>query len=374
MITITVMVVLMGIVVKITGIGGDSWRKTATVTRMQRLENCLSGYYAAFGTYPPVKLHGSRDIYREVDIHGLQKESRSEGVLVWARVNAACRAQPFDCRFPYPDEYGALVDAVSQEMAERANSGEEAFSAYWSDPDVKARLTAGFDDGVSKNRSRHAANKNKKLWRDVQLFKFGVMSFLLPRYLIMMNGAAEFFEDYGQWTGNNQMPSNPLKGNSYSDEGGWTKIRTLSTSGLASDSAAIASIPSQSVCARWMPNLEGICSVNHSVRLFGIEIKDTIWGGGELTPDNVNIEIFTPGGAESNSTSTQYILDGVTVRDGWCNEFYYYSPAPYQNYTLWSAGPNGRTFPSWVDRESLNSADRTTVAGWTADDIIQMSN
>lgn len=34
---------------------------------MQRLENCLSGYYAAYGSYPPVKLHGSRDYTLEVD-------------------------------------------------------------------------------------------------------------------------------------------------------------------------------------------------------------------------------------------------------------------------------------------------------------------
>ena len=388
MITIAVMVVLMGIVYKLSTAGRDSWRKAATITRIQRLENCLSGYHAAFGTYPPVKLHASRDIYRAVNVHGLQKDSDNTGLWGWSRigesaeyaawnqVQAACRAQPVDCRFPYPSGYDELVELVSEEMKARAMSGEETYAAYWQNESVKARLAAGFDDGVTKNRSRHSKNKDKVSWQDIQLFKFGVMSYLLPRYLVMMDCPEEFFTEYSQWTGNNQMPCNPLTGRSYSTSGGWQQVRRLAISDVSRDNAELANVPSQSVCARWMPNLRGICRVNHSFTLFGIDIRDTIWPQSELDPDNVGIEIFAPGGAESDSTSTQYVLDGVTILDGWGHEFYYYSPAPYQHYTLWSAGANGRTFPPWVDRENIEggSKARECIALWTVDDILQMSN
>ena len=62
LIVIAVLTTLMTIVFRLSSIGGDSWRRSETITRIQKLENCLSGYYAAFGSYPPVKLHGSRSI------------------------------------------------------------------------------------------------------------------------------------------------------------------------------------------------------------------------------------------------------------------------------------------------------------------------
>ena len=392
LIVIAVLVILMGLVFKLTTVGGASWRRMATISRLQRLENCLSGYHAAFGTYPPVKLHGSRDIYRKVGGHGLQTDDVNKSIwgwrnigeqaerYAWEQVKAACKAQPIDCRFPYPEGYDVLVQQVSEEMKRRATSGDNHFKNYWENDAVRARLTAGFDDGVTQNRNRHSKNKGKTAWNDIQLFKFGVMSFLLPRYLVMMNtssGMDDLYTEYAQWTGNNQMPSNPFTGNSYESEGGWTRVRELASSQQATDLAKIANIPSQAVCARWMPNLEGICQCNHNTKLFGISIRDTIWSASELDPDNYNIEIYSPGSADSNSTATQYVLDGVTVRDGWWNEFYYYSPAPYQHYTLWSGGPNGRTFPPWVDRENgdgMSAASRRCIALWTEDDYIHMSN
>jgi len=62
------------------------------------------------------------------------------------------------------------------------------------------------------------------------------------------------------------------------------------------------------------------------------------------------------------------------MRDGWWRDIYYYSPEPYQTYTVWSAGPNGRTFPPWISRDSLGSEANRCVAAWTVDDIIHMSN
>ncbi len=62
LIVVVVLVTLMTITFRITSVGDESTKRNRTINRMQRLENCLSGYYAAYGSYPPVKLHGSREI------------------------------------------------------------------------------------------------------------------------------------------------------------------------------------------------------------------------------------------------------------------------------------------------------------------------
>lgn len=388
LIVIAVLVILMGLVFRLTSAGTESQRKTETVMRLQRLENCLSGYFAAFGNYPPVSVHGSRDIYTEVGTHGVQtdKTGKKDGLWnwtnigerseleAWRQIQAACRAQPVDCCYPYPQGMSEMVDLVAKEMKSRAESGDDAFRAYFEDETVKARLSAGFDDGVSRNIGRHNRNKCETDWRKIQLFKFGLMSYLLPRYLVMMNGNDVFFREYAQWTGNNDIPCDPFTGAAYSS---WKKVRDDATSSSQNDLARVANIPNQVVCARWMPNLEGICACNSSCTLFGINIRDT-GTLSELNPDNINIMIYAPTDAKSGSTANQYVLDGITVRDGWGNDFFYYSEEPYQSYTLWSAGPNGRTFPPWVDRSDKNK-DMTAKANeciskWVADDIVHLSN
>ena len=68
LLVVTVVVVtLMGVVFRLAGAGGDSRKKAVTIDRLQRIENALSGYYAAYGSYPPVPLQGrSRSIYRSL--------------------------------------------------------------------------------------------------------------------------------------------------------------------------------------------------------------------------------------------------------------------------------------------------------------------
>lgn len=387
MIVIAVMAILMGLVFRLNAVGTDAHKRTITIMRLQKLENCLSGYNAAFGSYPPVKLHGTRDIYASVNSHGIQEDDTNEGlwnwseigerneIRAWNQVRAACKAQPVDCRFPFPDGYSDFVIRVSEEMKRRAESDEERFKAFSEDEDRKKCLVAGFDDGFSQNRNRHSKNKDKLDWRNVQLFKFGLMSYLLPRYLVMMNGDEVFFEEYAQWTGNNVMPCDPFTGKSFNTYGGWSEVRFRSSPEKqnSTDFASVANIPSQAVCARWMPNLADICTANRSITLFGVNIRDAEQIS-ELDVDNADIEIFTPNGSSSDSTSGQYILDGVTVKDGWRREFYYYSPSPYQRYTLWSAGANGRTFPPWIDKKSLNSRANECIGKWVHDDIIHLSN
>ena len=85
MVVVTILVILMSIVFRLSNVGADTERRTRTVVRLQRLENCLSGYQAAFGSYPPVKVHGSRDIFRRVGTHGMQSDERNEAIWNWCR-------------------------------------------------------------------------------------------------------------------------------------------------------------------------------------------------------------------------------------------------------------------------------------------------
>ena len=74
LIVTVVIVTLMGIVFRLAGVGGDSRAKSKTQARLQRLENAISGYYAAYGSYPPVPLEGrSRDINVRVRERGKQR-------------------------------------------------------------------------------------------------------------------------------------------------------------------------------------------------------------------------------------------------------------------------------------------------------------
>ena len=107
-----------------------------------------------------------------------------------------------------------------------------------------------------------------------------------------------------------------------------------------------------------------LCLADHDLIFYGIHAF-------KIRKDYVP-DIYTPDGPDSGSYKDQYILDGITVEDGWWHNFYYYSPEPHQKYTLWSAGPNGRTFPPWVPRD--DSKMNQCVAVWTVDDIIHMSN
>ena len=390
LIVIAVMATLMGIVFRLTGIGGDRRRLAITVSRLNRVENCLSGYHAAFGCYPPVKLHGSRDIYRGIDKHGIQRESKN-GSGVWSRseaeaweqIEAACRSQPVACRYPYPNSYKTIIEFVSNTMRERAQGDKDTYARYQQTEAMKQKLSAGFE-----NARANRLDKNAIEWEDVQVFQFGLMSFLLPRYLVMLNGDKEF-ANFKQWTGNNRMPSDPYKRGKYGtgeEMDGDTGDYANTDWGALRDDAAeysthptlanrkrylkVRNIASQAICARWMPNLVGICAMNRDVKPFGYSLQGE---GGDLHIENPYITVYTPNG--DDSTANQYVLDCITVWDGWNREIYYYSPQPFQEYVLWSSGPNGKTFPPWVDLGELPGGNaRNWAENWMKDDIKQLSH
>ena len=56
MVVVAVLVTLMAISIRIANIGSETEARSMTISRMQRLENAISGYFAAYGSYPAVPL------------------------------------------------------------------------------------------------------------------------------------------------------------------------------------------------------------------------------------------------------------------------------------------------------------------------------
>ena len=408
MIVIAVLATLMAVTVRLGNIGAETEARTMTISRMQRLENALSGFHAAFGCYPPVKLHGNRSL----DNQGDEPIDWSNEGKAWSKVEKVCRAQPLGCRFPFSDSMEALINELSDFVKATANSGEyngegEAFE----EQEMQNWGAAGFlstSSGVIEGKL--SANSDETLWSEIKLFQYGVMSFLLPRYLVMMGGNDKYYDGgdggggYAQWTKNNQQPSDPFTGSklTWQQIYNWVKnFQSAQKSGNLKKNEYIVQlemIPSQAVCARWLPNLEGICKCNyptarypHSDEFFGIHIKSAHWIDSGIfdsmgstdrrTMNGIKGACFSPDESESNKYVDQYLLDEVTVQDGWGHEFYYYSRSPHQSYTLWSSGPDGKTFPPWVARDNLQSSgdgtakdEKSYAAKWTKDDIIHLSN
>lgn len=377
LLVVTVVVVsLMAVMFRLSGIAGNTSDRETTVHRLQCLENCLSGYYAAFGSYPPVPLQGaSRNVYRKVDSshNTIQTDDDEiESTLEWYSVRAACMAQPVAAMFPPP------------------NGSKEKYDVY------KQGIQAALDSDIfSDSVKKHAQQLVSMTWQSLEnpgflnsyqdetdsrrlhLFRYGLMSFLLPRYRFMLqcargsqSGNTEAFnnsiDNYRQWTDFNPLPPRMDTGIAYES---WKSFCDIFGS---DDEWQIDLIPSQAACARWIPNLRDIVS-GPGFTFFGVSI-----GLGDGIPEVKEAGSFSLYGAggSSGSGNSGYPLNRLTVRDGWGNDFYYYSPAPYQTYVLWSAGENEKTFPPWVDMEQFmkdNRSDYDTAVSWMSDDIKFMS-
>lgn len=373
MIVVVVIAILASITFRIAGIGQDSTQRNRTIARLQRLENAISGYFAAYGSYPAVQLEGrSRNIYYRVNGYGIQQTDSEPDTsrLEWKRVEAACRAQPIAMCFPFASSRKEYVRTVSDALKELHNSSDKT-SAYAKN----AALAYGFD--ALDNPETLSSKKNESDWTRLQMFQFGLMSFLLPRYLLMMGHSNNnVYDNFSQWSSNNQLPCRFETGVPY---GSWNELnQDLSKS---AEKWKIALMPSQAVCARWVANFENILSCESDLVVYGVHLKGREYrDGGNVSAYNPYPVLYSAAnsqGGEGTSGSQQYALDIITCRDGWYNEFYYYSPPPYQTYRLWSAGPNGKTFPPWIspeEIEKLNGSEKNTVRNWMADDIVHMRN
>ena len=387
LIVVVVIATLTTIIFRLAGVGRDATARSTTVSRIQRIENALSGYYAAFGTYPPVPLQGSRDIYQEVDDHhgdvqyeGINKQTITTSGENATRMNkqilAACRSQPFGAKFPFQagrDKYVENISKVVKKLVQDKVAPYKKIDEY-----RRNSLSQGFTDGVSGNAMAGSLSTSASSWwgkNNVQLWRFGVMSFLLPRYLFMMQQDQDFqVERYAQWTTYNNLPFDPDTGVLYGNGDvtkGWGEVRRNYNDNNGDNRWKIELIPSQAACARWMPNLERICSSTFGWEFFGVQIR-----GGQRQDGGLNIynvpDLYTPNGRDS--VSQQYALDEITVRDGWGHELFYYSPPPHQTYRVWSSGADGKTFPPWVELTSLTESERRIVLNWMKDDIAVMKN
>ena len=367
MIVIVVIAILASITFRIAGIGQDSTQRNTSIARLQRLENAISGYFAAYGSYPPVPLEGrSRNIYYKVNGYGIQQTSSEPDTsrVEWSRVEAACRAQPVAMCYPFAKNRQDYVKTVSAALTELHNSSDST-----SDYAKNEALAHPFDALETPGQ----LDESKVNWTDMQMFQFGLMSFLLPRYLIMMgHSQSDMYDTFAQWRESNQLPCRFETGVPYAS---WSTLNQ----DLSEDSEKwkIALIPSQSVCARWIANFENMLVCETDMTIYGVHIK-----AGDAVP---NVSVYNPWprlysaansqGGEGTSGSQQYVLDCITCRDGWGHEFYYYSPPPYQTYRLWSAGANGKTFPPWISPEEIEKlSEKNTVRNWMADDIVHMRN
>ena len=385
-----VIVALMGVIFRLTGIAGGTSARETTVFRMQCVENCLSGYYAAFGSYPPVPLqNASRSIYRRTDEDSswIQSDKKTdtddsdEKFMEYSQVEAACRAQPVAARYPPPatingmsskDAYDAYQQAVQNALSQGVFEDES------DEKSVQNWVGRTLDD-ISSSPGFLSPHKDKTSFNQLQLFRFGLMSFLLPRYRFMLDCAAgsqsgqsqafnNTIDNFRQWTDNNYLPPRMDTGMSYSS---WKEF--CDTIG-SDDDWQIDLIPSQAACARWMPNLKDEVVTGPERKFFGVTV-----GRYGVIPDIKSapgFALYSPGGYNSGSSARGYPLNRYTVVDGWGKDLYYYSPAPYQMYVLWSAGENGKTFPPWVDIEQFKQdhpSQYNAAIGWMADDIKYMS-
>ena len=368
LVVVVVLITLMSVAFRLGKIGLGDEKRATTIARMQKLENCLSGYYAAFGSYPPVRLHGTRNIYAGVDEWGIQSLDEPNGKRalndtssppMWQQVNAACRSQPVAARYPFDIESEGKTKAIEEialALQEKCQKDGKEFQAY---RNRKKVLQHGFD--ALERPNAEVKDPTALSWRETQVFEFGLMSFLLPRYAFMTKGDPILYGGgFRQWTDHNETQHRSSNGREYS----WNDMRNDLRSNKP---GRILSISSQAVCARWMPNLKG--AVAGGKEFFGIDTKAS-GGSFIVSANNPNVQVFCP----TKNPSNQYVLDGCTVLDGWGNEFYYYSPVPHQTYRLWSSGPDGKTFPPWIEFSSLDASDRKTAGEWKADDIEFLSN
>ena len=366
LVAVVVMATLMCISFRLMHAGDDASARSLTLTRLQRLQNCLSGYNAAFGHYPAVPLHASRDFRLKANNYGIQTETRDSAVR-WRNVRAALLAQPVAAEFPFDREDAFVAGDVAVDSALDVKWAKAAKKT--GEPVAVAVLTKGYG---AFSPSLVSSSETSADWREVQAFRYGLLSFLLPRSQFMLAGEASAY-DLEQWTAFNELGEyyDPETGKALAAD--WTALANgLRDKSSQTARSALASV-SQSACARWLPNLAG--QVRGGGTYYGVDTSDgkafREREHGLRDAEASDILVHAPGGPSAPNASSQYVLDGMTVLDGWENEFYYYSPAPHRTCRVWSAGADGKSFPPWVDPQAAAAdAQLKEALGWTRDDLV----
>ena len=308
MVVIAVIGILIAGVFRLISAVGGSNKKAETIARLERVQNALSGFYAEFGTYPPVPQHGSPDPYVEEADDG---STSPASTLIEKNANRAAACQPV--AFCYPN-----VRSLDNYIAVRWGS-EGVYSV---------------NDALGPN----AANRTQSDWSGIRIFQFGLMSFLMPRVELM---------------GGEELTKNPpdtamTPDLNFFSSRQWQKHNA---GALAAQRAR-----ENHAVARWLPNFEKSL-VGGPSDLMGVDTCERDSGISFVRQQD-------PG-----KVGVTYMLQQVSVRDGWGRDLYYHSMPPYQSYRIWSAGPDGKTFPPWISLEGLKAEDREKVTSWTKDDV-----
>ncbi len=329
MIVLVIIGILIASVFKLFSAVSENSRRAQTKSRMERLQNAISGFYSSYGTYPPVQQYSTPDPFNASDDRGDDggqdipwSDNNKANAAIWA-----ARSQPVSFEYPYPQTYDEFINEKYGPMG--IGSANEVYY--------------------------NADTYKESMWEDVKMFKFGLMSFLLPR--VYMVGIPARNASFGE--------AQPLEKFFKSEQ--WMHHNKTSRIGVNSTDKLLNALRGQyeqemRETAKWIPNLEGIVSghaptIMNTVLAGGGDVNDSMGGS-----DNFR-GVYAKGGQRT-------ILFCTTVVDGWGNDFYYYSAPPYQSYRLWSAGEDGKTFPPWVPLESLSSDDLKLVSEWIKDDVV----
>jgi prepilin-type N-terminal cleavage/methylation domain-containing protein len=345
MIVLVIIGILMSGVFMLMSVVAKNADVSKTQSRIQKVQNAISGFYAAYGTYPPVELHGTTNPFGTIN-----SDFEGEGEIDGNSLNAqacrrACRAQPVSFEYPYPQNV---------------------------DSDVNIIFGAAGVMGANQTFN-NAATIRDFSWSKVQMFKFGLVSFLLPR-----------IETLGLPKENRPFSSeHPIDGFFRSAQ--WkhnNKTSRITTGGSTTDLRQVLRSQRQMEnreAAKWLPNLEGQIA-GYGPTIFNIKLAsndrmtDPDLDGtlrSRVSDADQEIDHHHPfRGPYSRGGGSATVLYCSTLKDAWHRDLYYYSAPPYQSYRLWSAGPDGNTFPPWIPLDSLSTSDRKEVAEWLKDDIV----
>lgn len=329
LIVVSIVGMLLAGVFKLISLAGEHTKRATTVQRIQRLEYALAEYKSIYGHYPPVAQYTNPDPYKGDESENLVDRPFSKWpdapTLTNTNANRAAKAQPVAFWYPSAQRLNDYIALIYKD------------SGYLSANEM-----------IGGNRTN-----TKPEWYQTRVFKFGVLSYLLPR-LEVMGSVGEIMADgeYGpkqnffyweQWKQNNNGAYPGKKG---------------SMEALYKEEKMAA--------GRILHFLEKTISNWSNSRS----------GNGYLMG-----ELLTPPDEDGTRPSfvhaegdTRYVLSYVTIKDGWGNDLYYYSAPPYSSYKVWSAGPNGNTFPASINLKTLAHSDHKEdlgiIADWIKDDIV----
>lgn len=312
MVVVAIIGILIAAVFKLLSAAGEKNKQAVTVMRIERLQNALSSYYAEYGSYPPVMQYEYPDPEKQRtdgDLNNVQ-----DCAFTADSANRAAGSQSVAFEFPSVKSLDDFIDQLYR--------------------DENAR-SAGMVLGNQNLRN----NESWSSWYTLPIFRFGLLSYLLPR--VHIAGGTEESDRYYrlyqslQWTRKDPGDSS-------------TAVNKMIETQLAMEERTVA---------RWLPNFEHcICG-------------GTTVMGVELTEPDTGI-MFS--GLYKAPSGQKFVVQKMTIRDAWGRELYYYSAPPYQSYRVWSAGKDGKTFPPWIPLDAKSNYKQ--AAAWVEDDIVRFDH